>query len=173
MSRKIAREIAREIVMKNIYKLEINDEWEEDLEKIDENSELLEYYKEKLENNRTIVQEEPEKESEEEMEENEEILEYKELKYINNICSGIKDKLDEIDKIIEENLNYWKISRLSKIDLSIIRIAVYEILFLKDKNIPYKVSINEAVRLGKKFGTQYSSKFINGVLGGIIRKIGV
>lgn len=79
--------------------------------------------------------------------------------------------IDEIDKNIIDNLKNWKLDRLSKVDLNIIRIAVYEIIFRSD--IPYKVSINEANELGKKYGSKDSHKFINGVLDSIIKKGGV
>lgn len=79
------------------------------------------------------------------------------------------ENLQKIDKAIQETSFNWKIERIYSTDKNILRIAISEIMFFPD--IPYKVSINEAVELAKKFGGEETSqKFINGVLGGVIRK---
>ena len=86
--------------------------------------------------------------------------------YVNNTLTEIIDKLEEIDNIISNNLKDWKLERLSKMDRQILRISAYEILH---SDIPYKVSINEAVELSKKYSEKDESyKFINGVLKGIV-----
>ncbi len=82
--------------------------------------------------------------------------------YMNLKCKEIIEKLPEIDAAINENTTGWKTSRMGKVDLTIIRLAVYEIKFEED--IPSKVSINEAIELAKKYGTDESPAFINGVL---------
>ena len=104
-------------------------------------------------------------------------LDYKELleleqeeivnsSYVNTMLTEIIDKLKEIDNIISNNLKDWKLERLSKMDRQILRISAYEILH---SDIPYKVSINEAVELSKKYSEKDESyKFINGVLKGIV-----
>ena len=104
-------------------------------------------------------------------------LDYKELleleqeeivnsSYVNTTLTEIIDKLEEIDNIISNNLKDWKLERLSKMDRQILRISAYEILH---SDIPYKVSINEAVELSKKYSEKNESyKFINGVLKGIV-----
>lgn len=104
-------------------------------------------------------------------------LDYKELleleqeeivnsSYVNTTLTEIIDKLEEIDNIISNNLKDWKLERLSKMDRQILRISAYEILY---SDIPYKVSINEAVELSKKYSEKDESyKFINGVLKGIV-----
>ena len=104
-------------------------------------------------------------------------LDYKELleleqeeiansSYVNNTLTEIIDKLEEIDNIISNNLKDWKLERPSKMDRQILRISAYEILH---SDIPYKVSINEAVELSKKYSEKDESyKFINGVLKGIV-----
>ena len=104
-------------------------------------------------------------------------LDYKELleleqeeiansSYVNNTLTEIINKLEEIDNIISNNLKDWKLERLSKMDRQILRISAYEILY---SDIPYKVSINEAVELSKKYSEKDESyKFINGVLKGIV-----
>ena len=71
----------------------------------------------------------------------------------------------QIDAIIERFSNNWKLSRMSGVDRNIMRIAVFEMLFCRD--IPPKVSINEAIDVGKKFGTEESGAFINGILDSI------
>ena len=87
------------------------------------------------------------------------------LSYIRNKCNDIFSKIEEIDSAINEVATGWKTSRMGKVDLSIIRLAVYEIKFEDD--IPTKVSINEAVELAKKYGGDESPAFVNGILGKI------
>lgn len=82
--------------------------------------------------------------------------------YIHQKCNDIITKLAEIDEAINSTTERWKTSRMSKVDLTIIRLAVYEIKF--EENIPAKVSINEAVELAKKYGADASPSFVNGVL---------
>ncbi len=84
------------------------------------------------------------------------------LEYINRKCSDIIAKVAEIDAAINEATTGWKTTRMGKVDLSIIRLAVYEMKYEED--IPAKVSINEAVELAKKYGTDESASFVNGVL---------
>ena len=84
------------------------------------------------------------------------------LEYINRKCSDIIAKVAEIDAAINESTKGWKTTRMGKVDLSIIRLAVYEMKYEED--IPAKVSINEAVELAKKYGTDESASFVNGVL---------
>jgi len=86
--------------------------------------------------------------------------------YINKMLDIAREKLDIIDRKIEENLENWSIERVSKVDISILRVAAGEILFMED--IPVVVSINEAIELGKKFGTENSPAFINGVLSSFV-----
>lgn len=92
-----------------------------------------------------------------------------EEKYINETYNFAVEKKEEIDRLIENNSHGWNINRLSKVDLSILRIAVYEILYRED--IPIEVSINEAIENSKKYSNEGSYKFINGVLGGVVRTI--
>lgn len=77
-------------------------------------------------------------------------------------CRDIVDKLEQIDAWINDKSKGWKTSRMGKVELSIIRLAVYEIKFEED--IPTGVAINEAVELAKKFGTEDAPAFVNGVL---------
>ena len=74
----------------------------------------------------------------------------------------------EIKEQVSKNLKSdWTLERISKIDMSILKIAIYEILYIK---VPYKVAINEAVELAKKYGEDSSSSFINGVLASVVRE---
>ena len=90
--------------------------------------------------------------------------------YIEDVILGVKKNQSTIEEKIKENLKAeWKIERVSKIDLSILKLAIYEI---KYKKLPYKVVINEAVELAKKYGEDTSSKFVNGILASIIKEVG-
>ena len=83
---------------------------------------------------------------------------------------GVEKDLPAIDEKIEKNIRGWKISRLSKVSLALLRLAIYEMLF--DESIPIRVSINEAVDLAKKYGGAEDAPFINGVLGSVAKEIG-
>lgn len=88
--------------------------------------------------------------------------------YIEDAVLGIEKNKQEIMSLIEKNLKSdWKIERISKIDLSILKLAIYEI---KYKDIPFKVVINEAVELAKKYGEDSSKNFVNGILASIVNK---
>ncbi len=80
----------------------------------------------------------------------------------------IIDNLKPIDKILQEAAPEWPLTKINKIDLAILRLATYEILYQPD--IPVKVSIDEAVELAKEFGSESSPAFVNGVLGTITRQ---
>ena len=102
--------------------------------------------------------------------ENNEITNKQAIEYIKDCIYGIKKYEDEIIKIIESSLtSEWKIERISKINLSLLKLAIYEI---KYKEIPYKVEINEVVELAKTYGEEMSSKFINGALAKIVKDMG-
>jgi len=88
--------------------------------------------------------------------------------YVKNTFSGVQENLNDIEELIKSNLKEnWSINRISKIDLAILKIAIYEIVYVK---IPYKVVINEAVELAKKYGEDQSKSFINGVLASIVKE---
>ena len=82
--------------------------------------------------------------------------------YITEKLDRIVEKLEEIDTTLNEKVKGWDTARMGKVDLTILRLAVYEITF--DEDIPTGVAINEAVELAKKFGQDSSPSFINGVL---------
>ncbi len=87
------------------------------------------------------------------------------IEFANGIIDGISEHAEEIDEMIASASRGWAVSRMPKVDLSILRVAVYELVF--DKKAPKKVIINEAVRIASKYGGDDSPKFINGVLGSI------
>ena len=83
------------------------------------------------------------------------------------LLRGVLDQKDRIDRTIEQISSNWKVSRMACVDRNIIRVAVYELCFLED--IPAKVAINEAIDIGKRYGTDESGSFINGVLDSILK----
>ncbi len=87
--------------------------------------------------------------------------------YAKEAVKGTIEHLEEIDKLIEFHTTGWKKERIAKVDLAILRLAIYEIVFNND--IPDGVAANEAIELAKKFSTEESGSFVNGVLGKIIR----
>ncbi|SFP95871.1 NusB antitermination factor [Lachnospiraceae bacterium XBB1006] len=89
-------------------------------------------------------------------------MDEKDEQYITKKYQAIKDKLEEIDERINAHTQGWKTNRMGKVELAIIRLAVYEMLY--DEEVPTSVAINEAVELAKKFGTDESPSFVNGVL---------
>jgi len=87
--------------------------------------------------------------------------------YLNSIFDGINAHSDEILRLISENLKKdWTVQRISKVNLAILKIAIYEIKYME---IPFKVAINEAVELAKKYGDEAAPLFVNGVLASIVR----
>lgn len=85
------------------------------------------------------------------------------------ISKGVTNNLDTIDKIIETSAPEWPLSQIAKVDLEILRIAIFELYIAR--NVPPKVAIDEAVELAKEFGGENSSKFVNGVLGTVVKQI--
>ncbi len=79
--------------------------------------------------------------------------------------------IPKIDDIIEKHSDKWSVSRMGKVELSILRLAVYELLY--DDAVPEKVAINEAVELAKKYGQDNAGKYVNGVLAGIAKENGI
>ncbi len=82
--------------------------------------------------------------------------------YVQDLVKGVVSKKEEIDSLIQSYSENWRLSRMLCIDRNIMRLAVYELLF--EEGMPVAVAINEAVELAKKFGSNESAKFINGLL---------
>ncbi len=87
--------------------------------------------------------------------------------FVRTLVEGVISHVDKLDAVIEGNLKGWKKNRLSRVSLAILRMAVYEILYLD--SIPTSVSINEAVELAKIFGDEKDAPFVNGLLGSVAR----
>ena len=85
------------------------------------------------------------------------------------LAKGTLEHLDEIDALIESKLKNWKLSRISKVSLSILRMAVYELKYLAD--VPASVAINEAVELAKQYASEDDYSFVNGVLGNVAKEL--
>ena len=99
--------------------------------------------------------------------ENNDITNEQAIEYIQSTVKGIVENKEDIENAIKANLkSNWKIERVSRVDLSILKLAVYEI---KYTDLPFKVVINEAVELAKKYGVDTSSKFVNGMLASIVK----
>lgn len=103
--------------------------------------------------------------------ENNEITQETTKKYIQEINEGIKTNQEEITKLIQDNLKAeWKINRISKINMAILKLAIFEIKYTQT---PFKVVINEAIELAKKYGEETSYSFVNGILASIVSKQGL
>lgn len=90
------------------------------------------------------------------------------FEYVTKVLSGVENNIEEIKEIISKYLIKWKIERLPKMNLAILYMATYEILF--EEEIPNKVTVNEAIELAKKYGDDNAPSFINGVLNNLIKK---
>ncbi len=130
----MSRRIAREHCMKILFQMSVQNDY--DISKIQED--ILE---------ETV----------------EESLEEKQKQYINLVLGEVIAHLKELDEEIEGYSKGWRINRISKVDLAILRLALAEILYIEE--VPYAVAINEAIELAKKFNSEESAAFVNGILG--------
>lgn len=131
------RSAMRELAFKLVYGLEIQNE-KENLEQVD-----------------IFVQ-------------SNEITDEKVIDYLRDMQKGLVDYSEEINTLIENNLKEnWSLARVSKINLSLMKIAIYEMLY---KNLPYKVAINEVIELAKKYSDESAPNFINGILASIVKE---
>lgn len=89
----------------------------------------------------------------------------KSIPYARKLALGVREKWEEINSLINQYADNWRLERMSVIDRNIIRLAVFELYFLDD--VPVKVAINEAVEIAKRYGTDESGPFINGILDAI------
>jgi N utilization substance protein B len=83
-------------------------------------------------------------------------------RFAHELVEGVREHLDDIDGLIQEHSHNWRLDRMSRIDRNVLRLGIYELKFRAD--IPRRVTLNEMVELGKNFGTEESSAFINGLL---------
>lgn len=99
--------------------------------------------------------------------ENNDITDEKVIEYLKDMQQGLVSNSKEINTLIEENLKEnWSLNRVSKINLSLMKIAIYEMLY---KKLPYKVAINEVVELAKKYSDESAPVFINGILASVVK----
>ena len=92
------------------------------------------------------------------------------VKFARELVEGVMDHHAEIDRLIEQHSHNWRLDRMGRIDRNVLRLGVFELKYRPD--IPKKVSINEAVELGKNFGTEESSAFVNGLLDRVAAALG-
>lgn len=91
------------------------------------------------------------------------------LSFFFRLVQGVENKKKEIDEVLSQASEEWPLYRMANVDRNILRLAVFEILFLPE--VPVSVAINEAIELGKKYGTEESGKFVNGVLGKLAKNL--
>jgi transcription antitermination protein NusB len=151
------RRKSRETVMKLMYQMSINKE--ELMDVIENLKENIEVDEEKM-NEPSLIEREKDPDSMD--------LKDVDMEYIIRIAKGVKENQELLDSKIESNLINWKVYRLSKIDLTILRICVFEMQF--EEETPERVAVNEAIELAKKFSSEKSAAFINGVLDKLMDK---
>ncbi len=140
------RRLAREITVQSLYQMEMNEV------KAEEAVEML--LEEAAADNESEV----------------EVRNEAQLKtYVLDVVAGVSSNREAIDGLLVDYLQNWQVSRLSRVDRQILRLAVYEMIFTED--VPAKVAVNEAIELSKHFGTEESGKFVNGVLGKMIQDL--
>jgi len=131
------RRLSRELTLKFLYQYDVFPEEDKDLNYFDKQLDAF-----------LITQE---------------VIKDKEVKeFFIILARGVCDNIESIDELISKYSDNWKISRISKIDINILRVAIYEMLNLS--NIPHPVTINEAVDIAKKYGNNESGSFINGIV---------
>ncbi len=89
--------------------------------------------------------------------------------YSREVVLGVWEKRADLDRLMRRSSKNWRVERMSRVDRNILRLAIYEVLYRKD--VPPKVSIDEAVELGKRYGTEESGAFINGILDHIYNEL--
>ena len=93
------------------------------------------------------------------------------LEFPRKLAKGVIEHLDELNEIIKKTAPEWPINQINLIDRNILRMGLFELIYTDKSEVPPKVAINEAVELAKTFGSDSSSKFINGVLGTVYRQL--
>lgn len=97
-------------------------------------------------------------------------LDEEDLAYVSQMLEGVCAQSEELDEIIGRYSKDWAIERIARVDLSILRVAIYEMLYRKE-DVPTGAAINEAVELAKRYGGERSYAFINGILGSVAKEI--
>jgi N utilization substance protein B len=89
------------------------------------------------------------------------------IDYTKNVLTGIEREKDAIDRLIKDACDNWRLDRITYVDINILRLGIYEMLFSED--VPPKVAIDEAIEIAKKYGNEDSREFINGVLDRVLK----
>lgn len=97
-------------------------------------------------------------------------LDEEDVLYVSQILAGVSEHLEEIDALVARYSEGWSIERIARVDLSILRVAVYEMLYRRE-DVPTGAAINEAVELAKRYGGERSYAFINGILGSVAKEL--
>ena len=97
-------------------------------------------------------------------------LDEEDLLYVNQMLDGVGAHTEEIDEFVSKYSKDWMIDRIARVDLSILRIAIYEMLYRKE-DVPTGAAINEAVELAKRYGGERSYAFVNGILGSVAKEL--
>lgn len=140
------RRLAREIVVQSLYQMEMNE--------VEAKAAVDMLFEEAAEENEGEV-----------VIKNEAVMHAYVLEHVR----GIWENKDALDGLLADYLKGWQVSRLSRVDRQILRLAAYEMLYRED--VPAKVAVNEGIELSKHFGTDESGKFVNGVLGKMIQDV--
>jgi N utilization substance protein B len=90
--------------------------------------------------------------------------------YTNKVVSGVRDSFEVINELVAEAAPEWPLDQVAKVDKNVLRVAIYEMLYDPEEDVPPRVAINEAIEIAKTFGSESSPKFVNGALGYIYRK---
>ena len=164
-SDKARKVTSREYIMKLIYQIEMN---KEEIENIDERltvflNDNLEYIINRYEELRLQYSNNPNIELE-----NIELDDAIDREYMTLICNNLKANKEQIDELINKYAKNWSVNRMAKVDLSILRLAICELVFVAE--IPSKVSINEAIEMAKLYCDDKAPKFINGILGSVVNE---
>ncbi|WP_106768082.1 transcription antitermination factor NusB [Paenibacillus faecalis] len=140
------RRVLREIAVQSLYQMEMNE-----VDSAEAVSMILSEAAEENETERVIGDEVKVRET------------------VLQLVNGLWTAREKIDSVLSQYLKGWQISRLSRVDRQVLRLAVYELAFRED--VPGKVAVNEAIELAKHFGTEESGKFVNGVLGRMLQDL--
>lgn len=97
-------------------------------------------------------------------------LDEEDLAFANDVYNGVEDHIPELDELVADYSKDWTIDRIGRVDLSVLRVAMYEIMYRED--VPVAAAINEAVELAKRFGGERSYSFVNGILGSFAKEHG-
>ncbi|PZE22050.1 transcription antitermination factor NusB [Paenibacillus xerothermodurans] len=140
------RRLARELALQSLYQMEMNG--------VDATDAI------------THVVEEAQTDDEGQLKQSKDVIEPEDVRAL---VQGTINNKDRIDQLLLDYLKGWQMDRLSRVDREVLRLAAYEMVYRED--VPPKVVVNEAIELAKHFGTEESGKFVNGVLGKMIKEI--